>query len=262
MRGLKRQILLIAIFVTALIFSSCAMNAEHEYWESSPIEGKPNSVTIELSDDVDFLVWTKLNSEPLLLPIPRGKKFKDTLCFSKGSHTFTFKEPGVYVLTIHQKSDNEEKDLRGKVIISEQAIKITDKGYSYNVQKHALYTISNDSSILGEADTIKELIYISYVERKWDSKRKHNYGIYKTDYKYKDLNIAPGKSMQLLLPMTTVTDSRYGGLILKPIKKNGELLYFGQTTMRQDRYSIQGARDGTYNGIFTPIENNRFEYLW
>lgn len=262
-------VLVLFVLVYVGCFFGCKSNVEDniietEYWQTEEYDGPANTVVIGLSKDVDFFVWTKENGEFISLPIPRGKKFPDTLKFSRGVKTFTFKEPGTYILTIHQKPNNV--DFVGKVKVGEKAVRLTDIGYAKTSPMRGIFSISNDSKCgkygKSSGNDINELTYVMFKKRYWDRKRKKNICVYETQCKYSGLNLKPGKSISLLFPMNNLNEARLGGYILKPIIKDGKLMYFGQTTNRSNRESVQGIMSGDYQGILTPIGNGVFEQEW
>ena len=250
------------------------------FWKSTEIEGDANTVTLELSRDVDLLFWTKENGEALEID-RKGLNAQQNLHYAVSDKpcVFTFKEPGVYILNIYQKPNSKEKfnledvDFRGKVLVGPKAVKLQDTGYAEKCRKHALYTIFNNSNAYSDGNVITELVFAAGLGREWDYKRRRNYAVYKAEHKYSNLYLKPGDVITMLLPIgENINNTRYGYAILKPVVKNSETYYYIQTTNLwlnnnkvselSKRTSKQGTMGNQHNGVLTYVNNNRFEMPW
>ena len=250
------------------------------YWPSEQIQSKPNSVTIELQRDADFIVFTRENGEVLTPNIPNGKKFKDVITAKKGTRGFILPSAGTYILHIYQKKDEasnfnmEDLDFRGKVFVSEQAIKIKieENNAPLKCERQAIYEIQNDSYLLSnetQETIINELIYIDYDEQLTKEKSKnHKNTFYKACFRYTNLTDSSlndpkkYKRIGLLLPVRFGSVIDKGGFILKGVENNGTITYYGQPTTRTSFYSLLGTNSGQIINTFTPIGENNFEAQW
>lgn len=250
------------------------------FWKYTKVEGKANTVVLELSRNVDLLFWTKENGEVLDIDRPRLNA-EQSLYYAATDKpcTFTFKEPGTYILNIYQKPNKEDNfniedvDYRGKVVVGQNAVKITDTGYADKCRKQARYIISNFSNTYSDGNVMTELVFASSLGRKWDYERRRNYAVYKAEYKYSNLYLEPGKSIIMLLPIgESINDTRQGKAILKPVVKDGETFYYIQTTNLvllgtgetefSKRLSKQGTMGAQHNGVLTYVNNDCFEMPW
>lgn len=230
------------------------------YWESEIINGAANTITVKLSKDAEFLAWTKENGEFMEIPMKPGQsKFSETLIYNAGEHVFTFKEPGTYILNIRHESSNV--DLRGKIVVGEQAVKVDDKDFACSWPQQAIFSVKNDSKAYGPGNEINELIYVEY-----DKSESWKKCIYNLKYKYDNLKLKPGDSITLLFPAkfsNSSEDVKKSGFILRPFINGEEKnIYPGNTTCRPNKYSIQFFDFGQSNCKFSYIGNNQFECEW
>lgn len=223
-------------------------------WDVRFIDGKENTVTLELEKDVDFFAWTKENGEYCEFS-QKGKSYIESFKLKKGKFTFTFAKPGRYILNLH--TVGSDVDFKGNIVVGKQAVNITEKGYACTFPRQAIFTVTNDSKAFGPGNNITKLIYVEY-----EKSETWNQCIFKKKYEYNNLYLKPGTSINMLFPAkfsNSTEDVKKGGHVLKPVvDENGELVYIGNTTCRDDMYSQQGAKYGNRNGDFYYIGDNRF----
>ena len=250
------------------------------FWPSVPIESEPKSVTIELNRDADFIVFTRENGEVLTPRIPTGKKFKDVITAKKGIIGFILPTTGTYILHIYQKKDEstnynmEDKDFRGKIYISDQAIKVkVDESTAPSFcERHAIFQIRNDSYALTNKTTetvIDELLYTDYDEQLTKERCKNYKNVFYTScFRYTNLaksslnNPKQYKVIELLFPFSFGSKIDRGGFILKGVEDKGNIIYYGQPTTRSSFYSMSGTNVGQIINTFTPIDDKSYETQW
>ena len=286
-----KKLLFFAILIFTVIFTiSCDYQLYYDNdvymadvlpWKNqrATYSGK-NEVELTVTEDIDYLYWTKSNGE--ILYTDKNYRFmpyfysNEKLSFEarKEPYVFDFTDigPGEYVLDIHYKdtSKNSDNDFRGKVYVT-QGIAISDKDKGENCghscRKMGKATLQNDSQILAYTqfeknnggNVINEYYYAEFVSH---NKKKRKTNFFKIIYKI-NITLKPGESKVILLPIPKPgTPNTESGLIAYPVVNDGKVYYFGKMVdgIRKDGFTH--PQDGQINFDVEPIGNNMLSCSW
>ena len=272
----NKESLYIGLFIFLSIFiSSCKMYPDYDFENNiEPWKGQKGYysgdrlVYFTVTDDIDFLYWTKSNGEVIYTGkncvMNANDASNEKLSFAKRDDPYVFNfnnfEPGKYILNIHYKNIeiNSDNDFRGSVeIIGKTYISDKEKWCTCGkpCAKHARFTIYNDSSLLlknvlnktGSGNIMNEFIYIDY-----DSNKNSYEYTYKTKIVFNNITLMPGESVNVLLPMSRDKDVKKNGFLLKKVINNGKSIYYGNTATGIYQFGFGSPMNGSVNNEFIP----------